>query len=75
MHLQVKKLNLDIFNRTSIPPPRQNSPLDLYHHPPGLVQIHRTPLKRKQSEIVYTYQLTTKHIFMCKVMFFITGAY
>ena len=72
MHLQVKKLNLD---NLVVPAPRQSSPPDLYHHPPGLVQIHRTVLKRKQSETVYTYQLTTKQIFMCKVMFFMTGDY
>ena len=81
MHLQVKNLNLDIFTHTrsptlhTNPPPVQTSPPGLYHHPPALVQIHMTVLKRKQSEAVYTYQLTTKQIFMCKVMFFMTDGY
>ena len=32
MHLWIKKLNLDIFLFTS---PKQKSPLDCYHYPPG----------------------------------------
>ena len=37
--------------------------------PPGLIQIYMTAIKRKQSEVVGNYQLTTKQIFMWKAMF------
>ena len=38
--------------------------------PSGLIQIHMTVIKHKKSQVIYTYQLTIKQIFMCKVMFF-----
>ena len=33
--------------------------------------MHLIAIKRKQSEVIYTYRLTTKQIFICIVMFFL----
>ena len=72
MHLQVKILNLDIFT----PVPLQTKlPFKLLSSPPALIQVHMTAIKHKQSQVVYTYQLTTKQIFMCKIMFFMKYGY
>ena len=65
MHLQVKILNLDIF--TSVPP-SDKTLLQVLIITPGLIQIVMTAIKHKQSQVVYSYQLTTKQLFMCKVM-------
>ena len=38
--------------------------------PPGLIQMHMTAIKHKKSQVVYTYQLTTKQIFKYPLFFF-----
>ena len=47
---------------------RQNCLPSTYHYPPGLIQIHMAAIKLKHSEVVYTYQVTTKQTFMCKIV-------
>ena len=62
-----QKLDLDIF--THVPLQTKLSSKFLTS-PSGLIHIHMTAIKHKKPQVIYTYQLTIKQIFMCKVMFF-----
>ena len=65
-------LNLDIF--TCVPLQTKLSSKFLSSLS-GLIQIHITAIKHKKSQVIYTYQLTIKQIFMSKVMFFMKCGY
>ena len=67
MHLQVRILNLDIF--IYVPLQTKISSKFLLS-PSGSIQTHMTAIKHKKSQVIYTYELTNKQIFICKVMFF-----
>ena len=67
-----QKLDLDIL--THVPLQTKLSSKFLTS-PSGLIHIHMTAIKHKKPQVIYTYQLTIKQIFMCKVMFFMKCGY
>ena len=71
MHFQVRIFNLDIIIRFAL---HMKPSFKFLSSPSSLIQIHMSDIKGKKTQVIYTYQLTVKQIFMCKGSFFMSVA-